>query len=93
MDDRRGLEHARVIGRAVLANLESLVAGGLAGPERDQVVAICRALTGLGAAPEATAGLLGQLRVLLLPVRGLAAGTFLGWLDDERRSAAESNPR
>lgn len=80
--EQRSSEQARVVGRAVLANLEGLVAGGLQGADVDRVAVIARTLSAMQVNPAATRSLLGQLRVLLVPVRGLTARTVLGWLDE-----------
>lgn len=82
MSDLRRTERARVVARAVLANLESLREGGLDGAGHERVVDLCRSLAASRVCPEQLAGVLLDLQRLLVPVRGLAARTFAGWLDD-----------
>ncbi|MCD2196274.1 hypothetical protein LQ327_23135 [Actinomycetospora endophytica] len=96
-DDSRAAEQARVAARSVLANLESLVAGGLAGANREQVVGLATRLSGWGArGPHlegpATRSTIEQLVALLRPVRGLTARTVVWWLDEALVADARHDP-
>jgi hypothetical protein len=82
MGDPNRSEHARVIARSVLANLESLQAEGLGSDDLDDVTAICRTLDAFAVDPVSARLLVRRLRTLLTAAHGLTGRTFVGWLDD-----------
>jgi hypothetical protein len=80
-DPNRG-EHARVVARSVLANLESLQAEGLGSEDITEVRKICRLLDAFEADQVSRTVLVRRLRELLGSARGLTGRTFVGWLAD-----------
>ncbi|GAA4852963.1 hypothetical protein GCM10023201_52740 [Actinomycetospora corticicola] len=82
MSDPNRSEHARVIARSVLANLESLQAEGLGAGDLGDVTAICRTLDASAVDPDSAGILVRRLRALLTAAHGLTGRTFVGWLDD-----------
>lgn len=80
-------EHIRVIARSVLANLESLLAEGLAVADLEAVTAICRTLNASAVDHASRGVLVRQLRERLGSTRGLTGSTFVGWIDDIEAAA------
>ncbi len=78
-------EHARVVARSVMANLESLQQEGL-GAELTEVRKICRLLDAPEVDRVSREALVRRLRELLGTARGLTGRTFVGWLDDIDRT-------